>query len=269
MLYGELIEKGAVLTRNGTIRLGMTTYTEHQCTWCEKACWVRRNDLDRRKIGFCGNKCSQAWQAEQTVGARSLNAQGYWVRRIPGHPNANKRGVVLEHRYIMAEHLGRPLTDEEVVHHKDHNRGNNAVENLELVADSVAHARRHLETGELYQLGMQGLRRCSRCRETKSLGDFALSSTNPHGRDNQCKACHKEAHERRNPDRLTREEGLKRAHQRKWEGTEDQQLFQSGERKCKKCGEIKELNLFVINPDCRGGHTHECKACRAIRLKAT
>jgi hypothetical protein len=167
----------------------------------------------------------------------------------------------------MSEHLGRPLEPHEVVHHKDRNRQNNAIGNLELISSNSEHQKQHLVESELYQLKLQGLRRCSRCREVKPLDGFALSKTNPHGRDNQCKACHKEAHERRNPNRVTREEGLKRAHQRKWEGTEDRALFQEGNRRCKKCDEIKELDLFVHNPSCRGGHSHECKACRAVRLK--
>lgn len=267
MLYEELIEGGAVLTRNGTLRLGMTTYTEHKCNWCEGVCWVRRADLTRRKIGFCGNRCSQAWQAIPSIGSRHLNSNGYWVLRLPDHPNAKRDGIVLEHRYIMSEHLGRPLEPHEVVHHKDRNRQNNAIGNLELISSNSEHQKQHLVEGELYQLKLQGLRRCSRCREVKPLDGFALSKPNPHGYSNQCKACNREHHERRNPNRVTREEGLKRAHQRKWEGTEDRALFQEGKRRCKKCDEIKELDLFVHNPSCRGGHSHECKACRAVRLK--
>lgn len=41
-------------------------------------------------------------------------------------------GYVLEHRLVMAEKLGRPLTDSETVHHKDTNRQNNHPDNLEL-----------------------------------------------------------------------------------------------------------------------------------------
>lgn len=48
------------------------------------------------------------------------------------HPNANSNGVILEHRLVMSEYLGRPLEDDELVHHCDHNRKHNEIENLEL-----------------------------------------------------------------------------------------------------------------------------------------
>ena len=268
MLFNDLVNKGGVLTRNGTVRLGMTTYAEHRCTWCGGSCWVRRNDLTRRGIGFCNNRCSVEWQSAQTIGSRHLNSTGYWELRLPNHPNAEKSGNILEHRYLMAEHLGRPLEPHEVVHHKDRNRQNNAIENLELVASNAEHHRLHGKEGELHQLRLQGLRRCSECRVIKPLDGFALSKSNPHGHDNRCRACHKAYHERRNPDRLTRSEGLRVAWKRKWDGTEDYALVQDGKRRCKKCGEVKELDLFVINPTCRLGRTYECKACRAMRLKA-
>jgi hypothetical protein len=50
----------------------------------------------------------------------------------------------LEHRVIMAEHLGRSLSRDEVVHHIDGNRQNNALENLELTINGV-HVTQHLK----------------------------------------------------------------------------------------------------------------------------
>jgi HNH endonuclease len=61
-----------------------------------------------------------------------INAEGYVVIIVRGHPNSNKDGYILKHRYIMAEHLGRPLTKEETVHHKNGIRDDNRIENLQL-----------------------------------------------------------------------------------------------------------------------------------------
>lgn len=43
-------------------------------------------------------------------------------------------GYVAEHRLIVAQNIGRCLTDEETVHHIDGNKHNNAIDNLQLRA---------------------------------------------------------------------------------------------------------------------------------------
>ena len=49
-----------------------------------------------------------------------------------GHPNSDTKGWIAEHRLVMSEHLGRPLADGENVHHKNGDRLDNRLENLEL-----------------------------------------------------------------------------------------------------------------------------------------
>lgn len=56
---------------------------------------------------------------------------GYVHVHIPSLVTGKKHSV-LEHRFNMSRHLGRDLTSEETVHHRDGNRANNDLSNLEL-----------------------------------------------------------------------------------------------------------------------------------------
>jgi len=78
------------------------------------------------------------------------NPKGYKIVLIGrNHPMADSRGRILEHRLIMANHLGRILKKEEVVHHKLECEGgtgevdDNRIENLLLFSNQSEHLAHH------------------------------------------------------------------------------------------------------------------------------
>jgi hypothetical protein len=70
------------------------------------------------------------------VAKPTITSHGYRMIYLfyndPYYEMTSKHGQILEHRYVMAKHLGRILQRKETVHHMDGNRTNNNIENLQL-----------------------------------------------------------------------------------------------------------------------------------------
>lgn len=80
-------------------------------------------------------------------GGRNRVSGGYILVKIedddPLIAMADARGYVYEHRVVMARHIGRPLTREEVVHHINELTDDNRLENLMLFPSNGEHLRYH------------------------------------------------------------------------------------------------------------------------------
>lgn len=87
------------------------------------------------------------------IGHKKVRNDGYVYVYFPDHPRSTEDGYIMEHVLVMECLIGRPLMDDEVVHHINHIRSDNRKENLELMT-FTEHARLHMkernESGSVY-----------------------------------------------------------------------------------------------------------------------
>jgi len=98
------------------------------CALCDEPFYRRfgEQDLELRKRQFCSRECYMEWRALKMkddvyakIGARHI------------------------HRLVAERVLGRPLTADEIVHHKDLNRHNNEPSNLVVFPNQSMHSKCH------------------------------------------------------------------------------------------------------------------------------
>jgi hypothetical protein len=110
----------------------------------------RKNGIQCQRTGPRSGAGHPNWS-----GGRILDRNGYVLVYVPDHHECQRVNAVRaakangsyyrkethiqEHRLVMEKHLGRNLLPTEVVHHRDDNKKNNAIENLQLFDSNSRH----------------------------------------------------------------------------------------------------------------------------------
>lgn len=107
---------------------------KQQIVKCKFCCLDFLKSPSRTNKKFCSRQCYGNF-----VSKKYLNKQKYIRITTP----EGKR--MHEHRYLMQIHIGRELTKNEHIHHINHDKQDNRIENLEILTIS-AHSKAHPRT---------------------------------------------------------------------------------------------------------------------------
>lgn len=111
--------------------------TDYEVTEAQREAW--------RNIGKSHKGCKRSSETRHKIsesrkihgmGHRKKRSDGYIALYYPDYPHSNKDGYIMEHVYVMEQHIGRLLKDDECVHHKNFDRADNGIGNLQLMTKS-------------------------------------------------------------------------------------------------------------------------------------
>ena len=108
------------------------------CELCGKERWVQESNgkPHSKYCPKCSNNRRDIKTSMSQEGSKHYHTQGYvLVMLYPSSPYfgmADYNGYILEHRLVMAKHLMRMLSTDELVHHGNGIKDDNRLENLEV-----------------------------------------------------------------------------------------------------------------------------------------
>ena len=147
------------------------------CPVCKKRRLASSSNLQRLRLGKLTGRCSKCsakvcvgsahghWRGGRTISNKS-DIDGYVHTHIalftpeeqvilePMRPK--NKPYILQHRAVMALHLGRPLGSWEIIHHKNGIRDDNRLENL-IITDAHTHVAENTRMVQKYRIEIHRL----------------------------------------------------------------------------------------------------------------
>ncbi len=135
-----------ILTTNGYVELQSLNVGDKIITngtpVC-KRCGLSENLITYKYAKFYGycKKCMYILRDGKVNKGNSIeryvDKDGYvrlYGKSLRTHPNYKKSVGLMEHHYVMSQYIGRPIYNNEIVHHINGNKQDNRIENLQLMS---------------------------------------------------------------------------------------------------------------------------------------
>ena len=153
--YKQWIEKLKSSGNSGWFKKG------HKMIKGSEKAWIKKGQRLSPKTEF---------KSRGKGGRYKVKNSGYILVYSPKHPFKNSSGCIFEHRLVVEKYLGRYLTKNEVVHHKNGVKDDNRIKNLELI-NKKKHSKLHWDE-KLKKFSTIGIK-CGHCikNETKIKGN--------------------------------------------------------------------------------------------------
>lgn len=183
-----------------------------KCEVCGKLFHRRSSHTNKNKHNFCSRECHYKFKEKTMIGEGNhqyglkgyknsswksneyITSNGYRKIYKPNHPLSDKYGRILEHRYVAEKFLA---TKEELVlyngvyvlnpnldvHHKDKNKLNNNIDNLQILTRSE-HAKLH---GDYKHRKQTKILKCKNCNN-----NYIINKSRENTSLFCCKSCQNE-----------------------------------------------------------------------------
>lgn len=168
----------------------------YTCLTCKKEFFRNVSRARESRVKYCTPACSKTFP-NMPVG-KAIDRSGYILVLVNGK-------YIPEHRHIMAKAIGRELLPTEVVHHLNHQKADNRLENLVLMgkaehiglhaterAPAILH-RTRTKHGFFMEKNGTWKKPCKKCGNFFTLDCFYKKSyphRNVDGMTAKCKECH-------------------------------------------------------------------------------
>jgi hypothetical protein len=118
-------------------------YPSYKKKYCSRKCFIKDPILKQWGIRAGKHNKGKKYHKKKNIVGFYITPTGYKMIYKREHKSAERSWYIMEHRLVMEKHLGRFLKPEERVHHRNGNRLDNRIENLELCSNQTEHIKIH------------------------------------------------------------------------------------------------------------------------------